>query len=324
MLATALINGSFGQREGGHWSASYALGEEGLSLVTRDSAPNLRAHFLLGLAETDARRGAQDACRRHTAEARAINEDLDLSELEVLADRWDAALDLGLGRLEATVERLERTRRRSRGTAADHSYHSPVPDLVEAYVRLGSTEQAAALVPEFERLAPPGSFPPARAALLWTQGMVAPPPAFDAILSESAAQFGAMGMGFHQARVLLVLGERRRRDGSPAAAREALRGALARFDEREARPWSDRARSELAATGDRRAAEGASRTPLTEELTAQELQIAMLVAQGMQNRDIAGALFLSVRTVEFHLTRVYRKLGVRGRAALAHRLANAA
>lgn len=324
LLATALVHGRFGQRESGRWSAAYALGEEGLSLVTRDSAPFLRGHLLLGLAQTDARRGAEDACRRRVAEVREINEDLDLIELDVLADRWDATLDLGLGRLEAVVERLERTRRRARGTAADHSYHSPVSDLVEAYVRLGRAPEAAALVPEFARLAPPGSFPPARAALRWTEGMVAGPEDYDAMLTESAAAFGAMGMHYHQARVLLVLGERRRRESTPASAREALHEALRLFDMHEARPWSDRARSELAATGDPRAAAGTSRTPLTEELTAQELQIAMLVAEGRQNREIAGALFLSVRTVEFHLTRVYRKLGVRGRAALAHRLSNAA
>lgn len=323
LLATALIHASFGQRESGHWSAAYALGEEGLAWVTRDSAPFLRAHLLLGLAQIDARRGAEEACRRRTHEAREINDDLDLIELEVLADRWDATVDLGLGRLEAVVDRLERTRLRARGTAADHSYHSPVSDLVEAYVRLGRVQEAATLVPELARLAPAGSFPPARAALLWTEGMVASSGDFDQMLSESAAAFGHMGMGYHQARVLLVLGERRRREGSPTAAREALRAALHRFDEQEARPWADRARSELAAAGDRRAAAGTSRTPLTEELTSQELQIAMLVAQGLQNRDIAGALFLSVRTVEFHLTRVYRKLGVRGRAALAHRLSGA-
>ena len=99
---------------------------------------------------------------------------------------------------------------------------------------------------------------------------------------------------------------------SPGAG-TARRGVAHLFVERQARPWADRARSELAATGDRTTTGAAPQTPLTEVLTPQELPIAMLVGQGMRNVDIAGSLFLSTRTVEFHLTRIYRKLDLRGR-----------
>jgi DNA-binding CsgD family transcriptional regulator len=86
----------------------------------------------------------------------------------------------------------------------------------------------------------------------------------------------------------------------------------------EALPWSHRARVELEATGERL---GPRKVMPSEQLTAQELEIAVLVGQGQRSKQVAATLFLSVRTVEFHLTRVYRKLGVATRAELASRLA---
>ena len=321
LLVTALDMGAFAQVVGGSWSAAYALAEEGLAFVTVESAPFLRANLLLRVAEIDAAHGSEAACRNHCAQARSIGAALDLIEIEVLADRWEALLDLGHGNAAAVVARLLRLQPRIAGTVADHSYHSPVPDLVEAYVRLGDLDAARALVPSFERLTPPGCFRPAWARRLKVQGLVAPIGAYEALLAEAADLDLQMGMDFHAARDLLVLGERLRRDRANVQARGPLGEALRIFVERQARPWADRARSELAATGDRSNTEEAPQTPLTEVLTPQELQIAMLVGQGMRNVDIAGSLFLSTRTVEFHLTRIYRKLGLRGRASLASRLA---
>ena len=122
---------------------------------------------------------------------------------------------------------------------------------------------------------------------------------------------------FERARSLLALGERVRRDRRRAEAREPLRAALDVFDALGAAPWSRRARSELRATGERVA--GRRGAPTT-ELTTQELRVAVAVAEGVSNREAGAALFLSPRTVEHHLTRVYEKLGVKSRAALARRL----
>ena len=119
------------------------------------------------------------------------------------------------------------------------------------------------------------------------------------------------------ARTRLAYGERLRRDGQRVRAREQLRAALEAFDALDARPWAERARAELAATGEtlRR------RDPSTlDELTPQELQIALLLAGGKTTREAATALFLSPKTIEFHLARVYPKLGVRSRAELIKRI----
>ena len=97
-------------------------------------------------------------------------------------------------------------------------------------------------------------------------------------------------------------------------ARERLRSALERFEALGAEPWAARARAELRAAG---GAVGAARQPATRELTPQELEVALAVARGATNREVAAALFVSPKTIEVHLSRIFRKLGVRSRTELA-------
>lgn len=100
----------------------------------------------------------------------------------------------------------------------------------------------------------------------------------------------------------------------PADAREQLRGALDAFERLGAAPWQNKARRELDATGERR-----QRRPpadIAELLTPQELQVALRVSEGATTKEAAAALFISPRTVDAHLNRIYRKLGVRSRAQL--------
>src|SRR4029453_12193906 len=118
---------------------------------------------------------------------------------------------------------------------------------------------------------------------------------------------------FERARTDLCWGERLRRAGRRREARVRLGVALEAFEASGATPFAERARNELRATGltPRR------REPATaDQLTSQELQIARLVAEGKTNRDVAAILFVSPKTVEFHLTRVYRKLDIRSRTEL--------
>jgi DNA-binding CsgD family transcriptional regulator len=124
-------------------------------------------------------------------------------------------------------------------------------------------------------------------------------------------------MPFEQARTLLCQGESLRRARRPAAAREPLRHALMIFRSLGAQPWITRTATELGAAGVRGSAgdRPGDRTRL-DELTPQELQIARAVGRGLNNVEAAAALFVSRKTVEAHLTRAYRKLGVRSRTEL--------
>jgi DNA-binding CsgD family transcriptional regulator len=117
------------------------------------------------------------------------------------------------------------------------------------------------------------------------------------------------GMPFVLARALLTAGEIRRRGRQKARARDALTEAVEVFDRLGARIWAERARSELARVATRREP-GAP-------LTATERGVADLVAAGRTNREIADALFMSVHTVEAHLTRLFRTLGIQSRTELA-------
>ncbi len=117
------------------------------------------------------------------------------------------------------------------------------------------------------------------------------------------------------ARTQLAYGEYLRRARRRVDARAHLRAALSVFDDVGARPWAERARQELRASGETaRRRESAADTAA---LTPQELQVATLVAQGMSNREVAGHLFVSPRTVEFHLRNVFTKLAISSRGELA-------
>ena len=137
---------------------------------------------------------------------------------------------------------------------------------------------------------------------------------------EAAEQAFASALGHHdrvpepfeRGRTLLAQGEAFRRYRRRGRAREALGAALAIFEQLGARRWRERAAAELARTGHREA--GSS-------FTATELQVAQLVAAGRTNREVAESLFMSVHTVEAHLTRIYRGLGVRSRTELARVMA---
>jgi DNA-binding NarL/FixJ family response regulator len=104
-----------------------------------------------------------------------------------------------------------------------------------------------------------------------------------------------------------------RRAKQKRAARESLQRALVLFDELGARLWAAKARDELARIGGRRSP--------AKELTETEQRVASHAAEGLSNKEIAATLYMSVHTVEAHLSRIYRKLGVRSRTQLGHRLA---
>ena len=122
---------------------------------------------------------------------------------------------------------------------------------------------------------------------------------------------------FESARTELAYGARLRRAGRRSDARERLRRAIEVFDDLGAAPWAELARTELAATGET----ARRREPSTiDELTPQELQVSLLLAEGRTTREAAAALFLSPKTIEYHLRNAYRKLAIHSREELAQAL----
>jgi DNA-binding CsgD family transcriptional regulator len=188
-----------------------------------------------------------------------------------------------------------------------------VLDLVEAAVRTGRTNEARAHVAAAQRAEMARISP--RIALI-TAGAVAlaapdeeAGPLFEAALSLP----GGDRWPFGQARIQLAYGQFLRRTRDTTRARVHLRAAIETLDRLGARPWAQRARDEVRATGISTTAGPGGRAAL---LTAQERQIAALAATGLTNKQIAQRLFLSHRTVGAHLHRVFPKLGITSRAAL--------
>jgi DNA-binding CsgD family transcriptional regulator len=191
---------------------------------------------------------------------------------------------------------------------------SPAPELVEAYLRLGrhneAEDETAAYAHEAEVKGQPWAL--ARAARC--RGLLAEDDELEACFDEALAQHARTLDGFETARTQLAYGARLRRARRRVRAREHLRAAYQTFEHLGAAAWAETAAAELAATG-----ETARRRDVTtlDALTPQELQIALLLAQGKTTREAAAAVFLSPKTVEYHLRHVYRKLGINSREELA-------
>jgi DNA-binding CsgD family transcriptional regulator len=211
--------------------------------------------------------------------------------------------------LMEVARRVERTGRRLPGVLQWEA------DLLEAAVRAEQLETARPALAELERRAADTSHAWGGAVAARIAGLLADdhrPHFEDALRRHEAAT-----APFEAARTRLCFGQRLRRDGARIEAREQLRAAADGFQAIGAAPWTEAAERELGATGER-LRRRAPDTP--EELTTQERAIADLVAAGASNKDVAAELFLSPKTVEAHLTRIYRKLGVNSRTQLARRL----
>jgi DNA-binding CsgD family transcriptional regulator len=191
-----------------------------------------------------------------------------------------------------------------------------LPDLIEALVILGEPDEAGELLEQLQERGDALSSPWALVTAARCRGLLAAARGdVEGAVAElrRAVELGeSLPQPLERGRTLLALGQVQRRARKRADARRALEAALATFERLGAALWADRARREIARLG--------GRAPSRDELTATERQVAELVAQGKANKEVATALVVSVKTVEFHLGNVYRKLGVRSRVELAQRL----
>jgi len=188
-----------------------------------------------------------------------------------------------------------------------------VADAVDAFCMGGVVDECQRLVPWLER----DSTNPWLVALsAYARGLVAEASSEHEVglasLHDAVRRFESLALPLDLGRALLALGMAQRRARQRSAARDALERAAATFERAGAGPWADKARSETDRIGGRRA--------FGDELTPSERRIALLVAQGKKNREVAAALVVTERTVEAALTLIYRKLDVRSRTELARKL----
>jgi DNA-binding CsgD family transcriptional regulator len=318
-LPDALAGAASIAAETGKWLQALALGSQALELAQATGQQFLACDALITLASVEAAQGRGEDCLRHVGEADRLASELGLHQSQLLARRQRALLELGTGQLEEAIEHYEALRRLAARWDISHPWYSPIADLIEAYARAGALDTARVLLPEFLAQVPGDANPLPAARAARCQGIVTAEN-YDAHFQKAISLQEQFTHAFQHARTLLCYGERLRRARRRRDARVRLRAAIEIFDRLDARPWADRARAEINATGETIGQHG----PDGERLTPQELQIALLVTQGRTNAEIGRAIFLSTRTVEFHLSRAYRKLGISSRTELAGRLAGAA
>ena len=293
----------------GDWDAAAATASEGLRLSRDIHQSHYGAWNCAVLAAIAAARGRRDECVALVAQADALDGGRASWAGHSVAGAALGHLALATGDIERAIGILE-AEVDPGAEQASQSFYLPAFDLVEAYVRANRTSEAEALI---ERITPHVHQPWALAALDRSRGFAAPDDRFDEPSSAAVETFIRLHASFEAARSQLCRGERLRRARRRSEARDVLRAALVTFERLNADPWALRARQELEATGET----ARRRTPLNvDELTPQELQVAEIVAAGATNREAAARLFLSPKTIEAHLHRTYRKLGLSGRAEL--------
>jgi DNA-binding CsgD family transcriptional regulator len=227
-------------------------------------------------------------------------------------------LELSLGDTAAARSHLDDTRRAvARIRPGEPGIVPFVPDLVEALVATGEVDAAEAAAAELEEQGRRLGRSFALAGAARCRGLIAAargefPDAVD-LLWAARDEAARSGQPFELARTLLVLGVVQRRARQRRQARETLTEAERMFDQLGARLWAERVRAELIRIG--------GRAPSSGDLTPSEQRIAELVAEGKTNKEVAAILVVSDRTVESALTQIYRKLDIRSRTELAHKLA---
>jgi ATP/maltotriose-dependent transcriptional regulator MalT len=224
-------------------------------------------------------------------------------------------LALGEARFQDAVDAFEaKTTEQPMTPAAQVISLRPfVPALAEAYAYVGRNDEARVLVGRFLESAVNSGQAHLAAPALRAKGVAEED---DAAFDEALRWHAGWGNRFEEGRTLLARGEQLRRRKQRAAARRDLSAAVKLFEQVGATTWQARAASELRAAGERSAAIRPRIAIGPEALSQQEASIVELVAAGLSNREIAARLFLSVKTVEGHLTTIYGKLGIRSRSQL--------
>lgn len=298
------------------WDDATAYFQEGIALAREVGQSTDLTMLLAGLAWLESRTGAERSCREHASEALSLAERHHVHLGRVWAMYALGDLQLGLGRPAEALTHYDELQVFLDRIGFRDVDVCPTPERVECLVRSGREPEAPRLAADYLDRAEAKGQPWARARAERTCAILAADPRPG--LARATALAVSSPDRFEEARTQLLLGEVDRRARRRAEARAGLRSALSTFEELGARPWADRTAAELHATGQR---VHRRRDLSIDRLTPQERQVALLLAEGRTTRQAAAAMFLSPKTVEYHLRHVYTKLGINDRAHLTEALA---
>ncbi|MDX6562774.1 MAG: hypothetical protein QOD65_2588 [Gaiellales bacterium] len=316
-LAKALIFLGEVETRAGRLASAEAAASEAVALTAEAGMPYWECGAAAALAPVEAMLGRHADCEHHAKRVLELAPRVGLRS--AMPYVWYA---LGLsalttGRVESAIEAFVHTLAEFGGVPALTCLVEP--DLIDAYLRAGRVHDARELLAAFAHEATRSGHELALMVVARCRAVLADDAGAEVAFGEALRLCDGAQWPLERARCHLAYGERLRRSGQRVSARVELRSALDAFERLGAAGFAERARQELRASGEMlRARTGGE----PEQLTAQELQIAILVARGATNREAAASVFLSPKTVEKHLSNAYRKLGVRSRSELARRLAD--
>jgi DNA-binding CsgD family transcriptional regulator len=301
---------------GGNLLAAASLADEGIEVALLTGSESGRAYLLGQRALVHAHLGNIALARADAAEAARICASIGFWQPMLFVGSALGLLELSLGNPAAAWAAVrDLTENAETRAILEPHLHQYLPAALEALVALGEFDRAERLLDRFEARAREVDRTWALAHAARARGQLGAArgdlEGAEAHLRSALSSFNRLMMPFPAARTLLVLGQVKRRRRQRRAAREALEEALGIFEGQGAVLWAERCRAELGVITSRH-------EPGT--LTAAEQRVVELAAEGHPNKEIAGRLFLSVHTVELHLSHAYAKLGVRSRAELAHRM----
>jgi DNA-binding CsgD family transcriptional regulator len=283
--------------------------------VTKATGARLTPYAALLLAALRGREGDATAAIESTSlDARAGGQGIGVQ----WADWVSSILFNGLGRYDHAAACAERAAEEMPGLFISAW---ALPELIEAAARSGKADQAGAALKRLARVTTAAETDWALGVQARSRALLCEGESAERLYREAIERLGRTRLRPELARAQLVYGEWLRREHRRVDARAALRVAHAQFESIGMEAFADRARIELLATGEK----VRRRTVNTrDDLTAQERQIARLARDGLSNPEIGARLFLSPRTVEWHLRKVFGKLGIRSRRELAAALASSA
>jgi DNA-binding CsgD family transcriptional regulator len=314
VLPGALWQQAAGLIAHGRFKLAYATAEEGIRLASDLGDRRGVGRNLTNLATLDALQGDEAAARAHADEAMELAPPSGGRSLIVGFSEWSLGLlELTLGTPSEATDRLLLVSAPERLESNPLTGIWSIPDLIEAATRSGRRDETADRLKRYTDWVQDSPSSARRSLLARCRaltGVGGEREQFEIALAPDASL-----SPFDQARTELLYGEWLRRERERREARPHLRRAADLFRQVGAPPWEERAEAELRATGET----ARRRDPSTlDQLTPQELQIAGLVASGMTNRQIAGQLYLSPRTIDYHLRKVFMKVGVASRTELVH------
>ena len=297
----------------GHYQLAEAYAEEGRRLALEAGRPNAACLHLASLTQLAALRGREQATRRLAAEVLTEATSRGLVKAADTAHLALGSLALVAGRAEDAL--AEYGLLRGSGTLPVQygvALHC-IPDQVEAAVRAGRVEECRERIAAYLAWADAVGSAELRSLAARSRALLSAGDEAETAFQEALRLHAVSDRPLEQARTQLLYGERLRREQRRVQARVQLRAALEAFERLGVPLWAVRAVTELRATG-----ESARRRDPTalDQLTPQELQVARLVGQGATNHEAAAQLFLSPRTIDYHLRKVFRKAGISSRSEL--------